>query len=147
LFRLLAQSLLIDNLIFEKGFFMSSTSSTTSASNLQMDYMTLLVTQLQNQNPLDPIDNNQMAAQLAQFSQLQQLENMNSSFSSVLEMTQKSYATSLIGKTASYYTTGSDGSVTTASGLVQGVGTDTDGKLVLNVGGYALGLDDIVAVK
>ena len=126
---------------------MAITSSTTSASSLQMDYMSLLVTQLQNQNPLDPMDNNQMAAQLAQFSQLQQLENMNTNFSSVLELTQKNYATSLINKTVSYYTTDSTGNVTTASGVVQGVGTDSDGKTILNVGGYALGLDDIVTVK
>ncbi|GAI50373.1 unnamed protein product [marine sediment metagenome] len=58
--------------------------STSSASNIQMDYMKLLITQLQNQNPLEPLDNNEMASQLAQFSQLQQLETMNNSFSQSL---------------------------------------------------------------
>ncbi len=47
-----------------------STSAVTSSSKIQTDYMKLLVTQLQNQNPLEPLDNNEMASQLAQFSQL-----------------------------------------------------------------------------
>ncbi|MHC4424212.1 MAG: flagellar hook capping FlgD N-terminal domain-containing protein, partial [Planctomycetota bacterium] len=52
---------------------MSLVSSTASASDIQMDYMKLLITQLQNQNPLEPLSNNEMASQLAQFSSLQQL--------------------------------------------------------------------------
>ena len=40
-----------------------------SATTQTMDYMTLLITELQNQNPLEPLDNQQMAQQLAQFSQ------------------------------------------------------------------------------
>jgi flagellar hook assembly protein FlgD len=77
---------------------MSTPSVTATASDIQMDYMKLLVTQLQNQNPLEPLDNNEMASQLAQFSQLQQLENMNSSFVQVLAAAERSYANSLIGK-------------------------------------------------
>jgi len=60
--------------------------SSVSASSIQADYMKLLVTQLQNQNPLEPLDNNEMASQLAQFSQLQQLESMNSNFESFLQL-------------------------------------------------------------
>jgi flagellar basal-body rod modification protein FlgD len=131
-----------------KGKYMSTTtSSATSASSLQMDYMTLLVTQLQNQNPLDPMDNSDMASQLAQYSQLQQLESMNSNFSSVLDATQKSYAASLIGKTVSYNTTDATGSVVTEEGIVKEVGTDTDGNVILNVNDLAVGLDGILSIK
>ena len=125
----------------------TTTSSATSASSLQMDYMTLLVAQLQNQNPLEPMDNDQMAMQLAQYSQLQQLEGMNNSFSSVLDATQKSYASSLIGKTVSYYATQADGSSEVAEGVVKEVGTNSDGKVILNVNDIALSLDDIVTIK
>ena len=54
-----------------------------SSSDIQLDYMKLLVTQLRNQNPLEPMDSNDMASQLAQFSQLQQLELANGNLSSI----------------------------------------------------------------
>src|SRR5512147_3235633 len=38
----------------------------------QNDFLNLLVTQLKNQDPLKPVDNQEFVAQLAQFSQLQQ---------------------------------------------------------------------------
>ena len=74
------------------------TSAASQASDLQMDFMNLLVTQLKNQDPMEPMDSQDMAAQLAQFTQLQQLEEMNSSFGQVLELAEQNYASSLIGK-------------------------------------------------
>lgn len=41
-------------------------------------FLLLLLTQLQNQDPTNPMENTEMTAQLAQFSQLEQLANMNS---------------------------------------------------------------------
>lgn len=41
------------------------------------EFLTLLVTQLKNQDPLDPIDQKEFAADLAQFSQLEQLVGIN----------------------------------------------------------------------
>ena len=41
------------------------------------DFLRLLVAQLENQNPLDPLDNAEFTAQLAQFSSLEQLFDMN----------------------------------------------------------------------
>ena len=76
--------------------------SAQSASSLQLDYMKLLVTQLQNQNPLEPMSNEDMTAQLAQFSQLEQLENLNQSFGQVLENTQRSLGNDMIGKKVSF---------------------------------------------
>jgi flagellar basal-body rod modification protein FlgD len=144
----LAQWLLFVGGYYRKESNMSTTtSSATNVSSLQMDYMKLLVTQLQNQNPLEPMNNDQMASQLAQYSELQQLEGMNNSFSSVLDATQKSYASSLLGKTVSYYAAQPDGSVEGAEGVVKEVGTDTDGKVILNVNDIALSLDDILTVK
>ena len=78
-------------------------SSITTASDIQMDYMKLLITQLQNQNPLEPLDNNEMASQLAQFAELSQLESMNASFSDVLVTAKRTYANSLLGKNVTFY--------------------------------------------
>ncbi len=53
----------------------SSAAVPTLPANQQLgekDFLNLLVTQLKNQDPLKPVDNQQFVAQLAQFSQLQQ---------------------------------------------------------------------------
>lgn len=52
----------------------------TDGSERQMgkdSFLLLLLTQLQNQDPTNPMENTEMTAQLAQFSQLEQLANMN----------------------------------------------------------------------
>jgi len=125
---------------------MSSTSAINSASDIQMDYMKLLVTELQNQNPLEPMDNNQMASQLAQFSQLQQLESMDSNFASVLAVSERAYANTLIGKQVSFMAETETGEEQLASGMVDGVTTDNDGNVVLTVGDKTPALEDIISV-
>ena len=49
-------------------------------------FLTLLTTQLKNQNPLDPMKNEQFVAQLAQFSQLEGITNMSTSLSDVADV-------------------------------------------------------------
>ena len=126
---------------------MSAISSTPSAGDLQMDYMKLLVTQLQNQNPLEPMDNKDMSAQLAQFSQLQQTENLNTSFSKVLESVQRSYASSLIGKEVSFQVQASDGTVQTQTGDVDEVVLGADGTLLLMVDDRQVKLADVTSIR
>jgi len=68
----------------------------------QVDFMNLLVVQLQNQNPLEPMDSSQMAAQMAQLGSLQALTNMNTSIQQMvnyLASTNSMNAAQLIGKT------------------------------------------------
>ncbi len=123
-----------------------STSAVTS-SNIQADYMKLLVTQLQNQNPLEPMDNSEMASQLTQFSQLQQLESMNSSFAKVLETVEHNYATSLLGKEVSFLGETEPGTVDIISGTVEQIHNDIAGGIVLSVNGYNLNLENVISVK
>jgi flagellar basal-body rod modification protein FlgD len=125
---------------------MATTSAVSSASDIQMDYMKLLVTQLQNQDPMSPMDNNQMASQLTSMSELQQLENMNTSFSKVLTATQWSYANSLLGKEVSF-TDSTNSSTGVSSGTVSQVAEGTDGGLMLTVGSQTIGLDTLLSVQ
>jgi len=97
-----------------------------AATNQMMDYMTLLITELQNQNPLEPLSNQQMAQQLAQFSQLEMteamngnigtmnstMEAMNSTFQGALLMAEYDYARSLLGKQVSFYSNDYEQNVT-----------------------------------
>ncbi len=124
-----------------------SVSAVGSSSKIQMDYMKLLVTQLQNQNPLEPMDNSEMAAQLTQFSQLEQLESMSSNFAEVLGTTQRNYATSLIGKEISFVGETVSGETDVINGVVEQIFNDADGEIILLAGTHTLGLSDIMSVK
>jgi flagellar basal-body rod modification protein FlgD len=126
---------------------MDSSSVINTASSIQMDYMKLLVAQLQNQNPLEPLDNNDMASQLAQFSQLQQLESMNSNFASVLSATQRNYANSLIGREISFTLEDQTGLEVSTSGIVEEVINNANGEIALVAGNNALALEDVISVK
>lgn len=64
-------------------------------------FLKLLVTQMSNQNPLDPQDNTEFVAQLAQFSSVEGLDKLNSNFESLTTSFQSSQAlqaTSLVGR-------------------------------------------------
>ncbi len=126
---------------------MDPISATNTASNIQMDYMKLLITQLQNQNPLEPLDNSEMASQLAQFSQLQQLESMNTSFAKVLAATELTYANSLLGKEVTFMPETETGGADITNGIVEQVYNNVDGEIFLRVGNHTLGLEDIISVN
>ncbi len=62
----------------------SSTTSKTTSNDLGKDaFMKMLIAQLQNQDPLNPMDGTEFAVQLAQFSSLEQLQNLNTTMSSL----------------------------------------------------------------
>ena len=125
---------------------MDVTSTSASASDLQMDFLNLLVTQLQNQDPMSPMDSENMSAQLAQFSELQQLEEMNSSFGQMLESAQRSYAGSLIGKDVSFSAAAGGAVEGRLSGEVEEV-VLADGDIELIVGDQKVSLADVLSIR
>ncbi|OGP23782.1 MAG: hypothetical protein A2X93_01430 [Deltaproteobacteria bacterium GWC2_56_8] len=66
---------------------MSDSSSTTSTTEElgKDDFLLLLVTQLQNQDPLNPTDNTEFVSQLAQFSSLEGIKNMEETMGTVAD--------------------------------------------------------------
>jgi len=93
----------------------SSTSSTTANSSLDFeDWINLLATELQYQDPSDPVSSSEYVAQMASLSSLSQMENIYSAVNNV-------EAFSLIGKTVAYDVTDSSGNTTEYTGTVQSV--------------------------
>ena len=70
----------------------SSTATTGIADNFQT-FLTLLTTQLQNQNPLDPLDTNQFTQQLVQFAGVEQQLRSNEQLKSLIEIEKSAQAT------------------------------------------------------
>ena len=73
-----------------------------SSAESEQRFLKLLVTQLNNQDPLNPLDNAQLTSQLAQMSTVSGIEKLNSAFQSLLAQSGSSQvlqSASLIGRT------------------------------------------------
>src|ERR1044071_3144327 len=73
----------------------ASSSGARIADNFQ-SFLQLLTTQLQNQNPLDPMDTNQFTQQLVQFAGVEQQISTNSTLSSLLQIMDTSRLTGAV---------------------------------------------------
>jgi flagellar basal-body rod modification protein FlgD len=81
---------------------LSSSTGSTLAGNFQT-FLQLLTTQLQNQNPLDPLDTNQFTQQLVQFAGVEQQLKTNDQLTQLISLQQTTQATQalgFVGKTA-----------------------------------------------
>jgi flagellar basal-body rod modification protein FlgD len=59
----------------------TSSLSSSSAQDIQNEFLTLLVAQLKNQDPLNPMDNSQVTSQMAQLSMVQGIQSLNDNLS------------------------------------------------------------------
>lgn len=76
----------VTSLLDQSSFLQDSQSS----SNLDKDdFLKLLVTQLQYQDPLNPMDDKEFVSQMAQFSSLEQLTNLNDSMEKMADVTSR----------------------------------------------------------
>jgi flagellar basal-body rod modification protein FlgD len=130
--------------------FLSSASPIAKKELGRDSFLQLLVTQLENQDPLEPLQNEEFLAQLATFSQLEQLENLNGNVVSMMALNQSNALLSqltegsaLIGKNVGWVdpTNGETG-----SGQVESVRI-VEGLAVLVVGGREIPLAVIDQVE
>lgn len=131
-----------------------STSSSSGSLNMSQSlgqdaFLQLLVTQLQNQDPLQPQDNSQMIAQLAQFSSLEQMTNVSqtdtqvlSSIQSLESVTSMAFAHQLLGTNVSV----DDGSGNQVSGTVSAI-TMAQGQPQVVVNGTAYAMSQVVQMS
>ncbi len=80
----------------------SSSATGTSAQSLSDTFLKLLVAQMKNQDPLNPVDNSQVTSQMAQISTVTGISSLNSTVSQLVSQLQQSQAlqsTQLAGHT------------------------------------------------
>lgn len=102
------------------------------------DFLQLIVKEMQNQDPMSPMDNTQMVAQMAQFSSLQAMTDMANSFSQM-------QATSVIGKEVLVRNTNTLGQTNHDRGLVEKV-TINGGDVKVYVNNRAHNYSDILEI-
>ncbi len=145
----------------------ASSATGTSAQNLSDTFLKLLVAQMNNQDPLNPVDNSQVTSQMAQISTVTGISSLNSTVSQLVSQLQQSQAvqsTQLAGHTvlvpgssltlASTSTTGSSSSQALAAyggfSLAQAADSvsvtvkDSSGATVrtINLGALGAGVQD-----
>ena len=133
----------------------STTSTAPQASKLTAQlgedaFLKLLTTQLQNQDPLHPMDDTQSVAQLAQFSSVQATTELKDAFSTFQSNFSVMQSAGLLGKTVSAQSADANGNVTSVSGTVKTISVidgqpeitlvDKNGKLLVDSNGQPLQL-------
>lgn len=95
-----------------------ATSAISNATQISIqDFLRILVAQLNNQDPLKPLDNQEFVTQLAQFTSLQQTQEMNDKIGSLLSIQASTQSIGLLGRTVDVSTEsgGQTGTVTALS--------------------------------
>jgi flagellar basal-body rod modification protein FlgD len=125
----------------------SSSSNASSATNSSLDqlagnfnsFLSLLTTQLQNQDPLDPLDTNQFTQQLVEFASVQQQVDMNTNMQTLISLQQTNEAASamqMVGATVTL--TGTSAALTSsapASWTLNSAGPATGNVTITNSSG------------
>jgi flagellar basal-body rod modification protein FlgD len=102
----------------------SSSSAAASLASSQDTFLKLLVTQMQNQDPLNPMDNSQMTSQIAQLNTVQGINQLNATVNGLqaqMQASQNLQATNFLGSTVM------------APGSNLNVAADANGKAIVPV--------------
>ena len=125
---------------WQKPTIVDSGSSASGADSLSTvdSFLKILASELQNQDPTEPVSNTEYVSQLAQFNSLQQMSSMNGSMS-------KFQAYSLIGMEVSYTATDSSGNTVSGTGTVKSV-VSSDSEVYVMVDGNKVKLSSVTSV-
>ncbi len=120
-----------------------ASAAVSAASQLDQEaFLTLMVAQLRNQDPMNPTDSSEFLAQTAQFTSLEKLQQVADQSTQAFAAQMAFGASSLVGRTVTY--TGTDG--VEVSGTVSSVRFGPAGPL-LEVDGNDVSLDQLAGVQ
>lgn len=100
------------------------------------DFMNIMITQMTNQDFLNPTDNTEYMSQLAQFSSMQEMQKL-------AEYSKTNYAASLLGQTVTVAKNEIGGDVTKNTGVVSSVSL-VNNEFTVKVNGQSYTLDQIM---
>lgn len=114
------------------------------------DFLSLLVTQLKNQDPFEPMENGEFISQLAEFSSLEQAEKTSQSLSDLADLQYQSFqlqslseGSALIGKNVTYFNPETESEL---SGEVTGLEV-VEGRVTLKVNDHFVPLSYLTKVN
>ncbi len=132
----------------------TATNSTNSTSNSAAvapsaantltanDFIQFMVTQLQNQDPLNPTDSNQMLTQMSEIGQLESSTNLQTSLTSMVQQNQIASAANMIGK----YAQGTDQNSNQTAGTITAVQVTTGGVNLTMDNGDTMPLNNVTSI-
>ncbi len=120
----------------------TSNASSQLSTLSQGQFLQILLSGLQNQDPLNPADTTTFLTQMTQFANVEGQQTLNANFTQLLQLQQLTDGSNLIGKKVSYQ--GSNGA--TGFGTVAGVSVQS-GQILLSVGSNQIGLSQVLSVS
>ena len=111
----------VDGATYDAAAYAASKAEEKKTNDLDKNaFLKLLITQLENQDPLDPQDNSEFVAEMAQFSSLEQMTNMNDSLGKINTLVSNMDTSLLVGQLSGMIGKGIDWVETTNEADAQG---------------------------
>lgn len=124
----------------------TAAASTNALNDLGKDaFLKLLIAELSNQDPLNPMEDREFISQMATFSSLEQMQNMNKTLEGMAE-SNKFSAVSYIGKAVAF-TKGSGEDSEQVAAIVNAVWFEPDGRAILDTTQGEIALEDVEGVS
>ncbi|MDR2345348.1 MAG: flagellar hook capping protein [Planctomycetaceae bacterium] len=137
----------VDNTLLNSSA--STVTQTTTVSSDRMndlttsDFIKMMVAELQNQDPMEPMSNTEMLSQISQMRQITSNDKLSTAIESMMRSEALSTASSLIGKTI----TGVDSLGENVTGQVDKVTIENGGAAKLHVGNSIVEVTSVTAIS
>lgn len=114
-----------------------------NAQTAQTDFLSLLSLQLQNQDPIDPVDQEDLINDLTQFSILEGIQGLNATFDEVLELQELTQGIDLVGKEIEFFDPATGEFSTGTAERLDRVGD----QIAITVGDRTISISDVTSVS
>jgi flagellar basal-body rod modification protein FlgD len=121
----------------------SSTNKVSTNELSSQDFLNLLTVQLQNQDPMNPMQDTEFLSQMASFTSLEQMQDLNGNFQKFAQSQQDIASQAYLGREVLI----NQASGESVSGIVQAVSKASDGGITVTVGSQEYAVSQIERVS